>query len=274
MRACFIFKIYTKTRICAIPLHEKDKTYNIKLMTIETFDQWVQKVMLFTLPDMAINGLQVGNKQKEIKHIAFALDACATSFNLAQKADLLFVHHGLFWSKGAVTELMYTRIKQLVEQDTALYAVHLPLDHAPEFGNNAAVVARAELTDCIRFADIGYVGNLSEKTDAYSLATKIFGHHPATIWTNSSQPLRRAAVVVGGAARTYYVEQAIAAGADVMITGEHNLQIFHQCAEAGLSWIAGGHYRSELYGLERFKLLVETEFPLIRTTFIDLPTGC
>ncbi len=243
-------------------------------MTIDIFDQWVQSVMPFTLPDAAINGLQVGSRKKKLKHIAFALDACSNSFKLAEKADLLFVHHGLFWGKGPVTELMYDRIKQLVEQDTALYAVHLPLDHAPKFGNNATVAMRAGLTECERFADIGYVGNLAEPTDVPSLAHKVFGSRPSTLWVNTSEPLQRAAVVVGGVARTYYVDEAIAVGADVMITGENNLQIFHQCAESGLSWIAGGHYQSEIYGLEQFRHLVQAQFTTLKTSFIDLPTGC
>lgn len=255
-------------------MHEKAKSYSIRVMTIEVFDQWVQEVMPFTLPDMALNGLQVGQKNKELKHIAFALDACAASFQLAEKADLLFVHHGLFWGKGPITELMYGRVKQLVEQNTALYAVHLPLDHAPVFGNNAAVAQRAELTACERFAEIGYVGNLSQPLDVLGLARKVFGTRPTTLWVNTSKPLQRVAVLVGGAARTHYVEEALTLGAEAMITGENNLQIFHHCAEAELSWIAGGHYQSEVYGLEQFKNLVQTQFPSLKTTFIDLPTGC
>ena len=52
--------------------------------------------------DPSRNGIQIENSDvlhKEIKKVAFAVDACETTVLQAAKenADLLFVHHGLFW---------------------------------------------------------------------------------------------------------------------------------------------------------------------------------
>ncbi|HAL18816.1 MAG TPA: Nif3-like dinuclear metal center hexameric protein, partial [Spirochaetaceae bacterium] len=52
------------------------------------------------ISDSSQNGLQVDCGKDDIGKIAFAVDATLDSINEAakQKADMLFVHHGLFWS--------------------------------------------------------------------------------------------------------------------------------------------------------------------------------
>src|SRR5258708_34194095 len=91
----------------------------------------------------AVNGLQVANAGT-VSRVAAAVDLCEATVRLAaeQGADLLLVHHGLFWGGlQPLTGRAYRRVTGLVTRDIALYSAHLPLDLHPEVGNNA-VLAR------------------------------------------------------------------------------------------------------------------------------------
>src|SRR6185295_8113205 len=93
--------------------------------------------------DGAVNGLQVENRGT-VSRIAATVDASLATVKLAvaAKADLLIVHHGLFWSPthpwvGKKHELL----RQLIENNLAVYSSHLPLDAHPKLGNNAQLCA-------------------------------------------------------------------------------------------------------------------------------------
>src|SRR5256884_2023211 len=86
----------------------------------------------------ALNGLQVANGGT-ISRIAAAVDLCAATVQMAaqQGADLLLVHHGLFWGGlEPLTGRAYRRVAGLIEPKIALYSAHLPLHVHPEVGNN------------------------------------------------------------------------------------------------------------------------------------------
>ncbi|HJO08713.1 MAG TPA: Nif3-like dinuclear metal center hexameric protein, partial [Verrucomicrobiota bacterium] len=87
----------------------------------------------------AVNGLQVENRGT-VSCIAAAVDASLATVKKAinSGADLLIVHHGLFW--GAThpwTGNRYRLLKLLLDNNVAVYSSHLPLDAHPRLGNNA-----------------------------------------------------------------------------------------------------------------------------------------
>src|SRR5438876_5106140 len=93
--------------------------------------------------DGAVNGLQVENRGS-VSRIAAAVDASLATIRLAiaAKADLLIVHHGLFWSPSHPwTGKRYELLRLLLEHDLAVYSSHLPLDAHPRLGNNARLCA-------------------------------------------------------------------------------------------------------------------------------------
>ena len=93
------------------------------------------------IDDYSQNGLQIENSG-QVKKAGFAVDASMAAFQQAEKnnADLLIVHHGLFWDKPiTITGSMYQRLKILFEANIALYAAHLPLDVHDSLGNNARI---------------------------------------------------------------------------------------------------------------------------------------
>jgi dinuclear metal center YbgI/SA1388 family protein len=234
----------------------------------------------FAQADVSLNGLQVARKNPEITRAAFAVDACMESFRgaAAAGADILIVHHGLFWGKPiAVTETHYSRLVFLLEHDLALYASHLPLDAHPQVGNNAGLAKALGLTGCEPFGEyhgklIGLQGTLPHAMMLEEAAALLgLSEGPAvSILPFGPSPVSKVGVISGGAPGE--VAEAIERKLDLYITGEPSHQVYHQCLEAGISMIAAGHYATEVYGP---KLLAEWAAAEtgVQTVFIDHPTG-
>src|SRR3954466_7924654 len=92
--------------------------------------------------DYGPNGVQVPGRT-EVQTIVTGVSAHAELFDraAAEGADLVLVHHGLFWRGGGVeiAPALHRRLKILFDNDMALAAYHLPLDGHPEHGNNALI---------------------------------------------------------------------------------------------------------------------------------------
>src|SRR5207244_5512042 len=93
------------------------------------------------IPDAphALNGLQVSNGGT-VTRVAAAVDLCEATVRMAAEggADLLLVHHGLFWGGlEPLTGRRYRRVSGPPEHKIALYSAHLPLHLHPDVGNNA-----------------------------------------------------------------------------------------------------------------------------------------
>src|SRR5262249_45724893 len=93
--------------------------------------------------DNALNGLQIENSGG-VTRIASAVDVSTRALEAAakQNADLLVVHHGLFWpGLQPVTAALRRQLQIAFENNIALYSAHLPLDLHPRVGNNAQLAA-------------------------------------------------------------------------------------------------------------------------------------
>src|SRR5207247_1381244 len=91
----------------------------------------------------AVNGLQVQNRGT-VTCIAAAVDASLATARLAikAKADLLLVHHGLFWGPSHPwTGKRWDLLRLLLDNNLAVYSSHLPLDAHPRLGNNVRLCA-------------------------------------------------------------------------------------------------------------------------------------
>ena len=231
-------------------------------------------------PDVALNGLQVGRWDKDISRVACSVDAAAETIKraVAWKADMLFVHHGLYW--GHVYPLVgyaYERFRLLFAGDLALYALHLPLDVHGTLGNNAGMVAELGLQDRRPFGEykgkpIGFAGVLSEPRTVDWVVEKLFGGRSQVLGVLDFGPdmVSSVGIVSGGAPRE--VEEAIAAGLDLFITGDASHEIYHACLEAGVNVVFGGHYATETWGPRAVADFLST-IDGINATFIDVPTG-
>lgn len=252
-------------------------------MKLHELDAWMRARLdfdTFQKTDPGLNGIQVGRGDAEIAKVAFAVDACQESFMRAADwgADALVVHHGLFWGgQAAITGTHYDRIAFLCEKRLALYAMHLPLDAQPEFGNNAALAQELGLVDlqpfgAYRGAKIGWKGRLEASLTIEEVVIRLFGDHRATLARLPFGPadIRTVGIVSGGAADEAI--QAIDEGLDLFVTGDASHEVYHRCLEAKINVIFGGHYQTEIWGVSRLAKRLAAETGLA-TRFIDVPTG-
>jgi dinuclear metal center YbgI/SA1388 family protein len=227
--------------------------------------------------DGAVNGLQVENSGKVTK-IAAAVDGSLATVKLAieAEADLLIVHHGLFWGPshpwiGKKREL----IRLLIENDMAVYSSHLPLDVHPKLGNNAQLSAALGLKHLKPFffshgQDIGLQSATKVSRDelAQRLA-RATGAKPLLI-PGGSETCQRIGVVTGGAGSD--LSKAADAGLDTFITGEGPHWTYALAEDLGLNVFYGGHYATETFGVKALATELSLKFKL-PWLFVDYPTG-
>lgn len=216
------------------------------------------------------NGLQV-EASSRVKRVGFAVDACLASFEALQDCQLIIVHHGLFWPKiGRITGVMARAIGQLYRSGSSLYASHLPLDVHPELGNNAQILAHLGLERGPLFPPVGYLADTEQSlSDFHRRVEESIG--PARLLNFGPSEIRRVAVS-SGQASVGMVDQAVAAGAQVLLTGEAGHPIYHAALQAGLNILLAGHYQTEVWGVRALMPELAREFS-VETKFVDIPTG-
>jgi dinuclear metal center YbgI/SA1388 family protein len=223
--------------------------------------------------DYGPNGLQVEGR-REVRQIVSGVTASLDFINAAidAGADTLLVHHGLFWrgQDGRLTGWLAQRVRRLMAAGVNLFAYHLPLDAHAELGNNAQLGQRLGLVADGRFGeqDLGFIGPSGDVSLQALVATvqRQLGRAPVCV-AGDGRPLRRAAWCTGGAQG--YFEGAIAAGADVFITGEISEPQTHLARETGVAFMACGHHATERYGAPAVAAHVATQFGL-QHRFIDI----
>jgi dinuclear metal center YbgI/SA1388 family protein len=225
----------------------------------------------------ALNGLQVANSGT-VHRAAAAVDLCEATVQMAaqQGADLLLVHHGLFWGGLApITGRAYRRVAGLVEHDIALYSAHLPLDVHPEVGNNAVLARQLGVARRGDFGEeygirIGVWGELDVTRASLAQRLEEIVGGRARLLGFGPERVRRVGIVTGAAGSM--IAQAAALGLDTYITGEGAHHTFFDAEELGLNVFYAGHYATETFGVKALaeRLCVEFDLPW---TFLDHPTG-
>lgn len=225
--------------------------------------------------DYGPNGLQVEGKARIHKVVTGVTASLALiEAAVAEGADALLVHHGLFWrgQDGRVTGWMKQRLATLLRHDINLIAYHLPLDAHASLGNNAQWGQRLGWVADARFGDqnLGFIGPAPEGLTLEDLANQlrqVMGRD-VTVVPGDGRPLGRVAWCSGGAQGHF--EQAIAAGADVFLTGEISEPQAHCARETGVAFIACGHHASERWGVQAVGEHLAQRMGVTHT-FIDLP---
>ncbi|HEY5195076.1 MAG TPA: Nif3-like dinuclear metal center hexameric protein [Solirubrobacteraceae bacterium] len=229
--------------------------------------------------DYCPNGLQVPGGAKVAK-VATGVSASAELFEraIAEHADLLVVHHGLFWGSGPtpIDARMKRRLKLLFDADMSLAAYHLPLDAHLQMGNNA-LIARALGADTLEsFAmhegePIGFVARFAgEGIEATNLFARVATLTERTPLVFDAGPARVHSVAIVSGAGNDYLADAVAAGADAFLTGEPAERVMTEAREAPIHFIAAGHYATETLGVKRLGEHLSEHFD-VEHMFIDVP---
>lgn len=225
--------------------------------------------------DYGPNGLQVEGRA-EVHRLVSGVTASLAMIDAAidAGADALLVHHGLFWrgQDGRVVGWMKARLARLLAHDINLYAYHLPLDAHPSLGNNAQLGRRLGWTADGRFGeqDLGFIGDIGACDRIDALVDAVTGQldRAPVLAPGDGRRLRRVAWCTGGAQGSF--EAAIAAGADVYLTGEISEPQAHLARETGVAFLACGHHATERYGAPAVAAHLAETFGL-EHRFIDLP---
>lgn len=221
----------------------------------------------------ALNGLQVAN-DGQVTKIAVAVDACEYVIKQAVEAgaDLLIVHHGLFWGGlEPVVGASYRKLSLCLKNGLAVYSVHLPLDEHPELGNNARLCDAIGLSkDRKTFLTSGF--QVTESIDREELVQRVSTAVGGPVHLAPGGPAKttRIGVVTGGAGTA--VAKAAAEGVDTFITGEGPHHTYTLAEETGVNLIYAGHYATETFGVKALGQYIEHAFG-VPWLFIDHPTS-
>jgi dinuclear metal center YbgI/SA1388 family protein len=218
-------------------------------------------------------GIQVVGAE-EVTRIAASVSSSLEAFRRTKDvgAQLLVVHHGLFWENEprVVDAAMRARLQTLFDGDITLAAYHLALDAHPEIGNNAIVARELGIEQQERFLEWGFGGRLAEPAQINELADRLqqaTGREPL-VFEGGPERIERVAVITGGAARL--VREAAAEGYDAYVTGEPAEPTLHIARELGIHFLAGGHYATETFGIKALAERLADEFS-IEWEFVDVP---
>src|SRR6476659_6402792 len=239
-----------------------------------------------TTPDYpnALNGLQLANRGFVTK-VAAAVDFSTKVIDNAvrENANLLVVHHGMFWAGlKPLTGNTHRQIRCLLEADIAVYSSHLPLDRHTRLGNNVLLAKQLGLTPSQPFARFGEISIgvqgisdiatsiLIDRARAFSQANG--GSVITAGLTDDSRQTRRWAICTGAGASAETLAEATHNGVDTLIVGEGAHWTAVDASERGIALIYLGHYASETLGVYALADDLSREFHLENVKIVS-PTG-
>ena len=224
--------------------------------------------------DLGPNGLQVP-ADRQVERVVTGVTAQRALIDraVAEDAQLVLVHHGLFWRFNPIglTSVLAERLRPLFKYDIALAGYHLPLDAHPEVGNNALLAGALGCADHVPFGTVGRGGSFAEPLPVTTLIERVAaacGGREPLLFDGGPASVRRIAIVSGGAAGE--LPRAIAEGYDAFLTDEPKEHVMADAREAGIHFIAAGHYATETHGIRRIGDLTAQRFG-VSHSFVDIP---
>jgi dinuclear metal center YbgI/SA1388 family protein len=224
-------------------------------------------------PDYGPMGMQVPGA-REVSRVVCAVSSSLELFEraAAANADLILVHHGLFWDSDprGVDETLKRRLKALFDADLTLAAYHLALDAHPEVGNNALLARELGIEPERRFGELGFGGALDQPVDIEGFTERVRAalEVEPLVFDSGPETIASAAVVTGGAGKL--LPEAAREGYDLFLTGEAEEWSLQTSKELGIHYVAGGHYATERIGIKALAAKLAERFEL-EWEFVELP---
>lgn len=205
-------------------------------------------------------GLSVGDPAAEITSVACALDATETNVHRAQEAgaNVLLTHHPIyikapeaFCPADSTHPQCSAALYEAARCGVSIISLHTNLDRSHEARVRLSELLGAEPMSSLEHTDdpeacgLGALATLSEPCSLRDLAARAattLGSDPR-VWGEAEHACRTVAIL--GGSLSDFGELAIAAGADVIVTGEAGYHVAQDLALRGLPVILLGHDRSE-----------------------------
>lgn len=180
--------------------------------------------------------------KEEIHNIAVALDPTAYVISEAVRAnaDVLITHHTLIWNP--VTKILprfQNELKLILRNDLSFYVLHTNYDAAPG-GVNDTLAHLLCLKD-VEPLGIGRIGAI-EPVSIRTLAERVARILNTRVQFVGTGVVRTVAVI--GGSGFYSTEEAISAGADVLVSAELKHDVIRH-AQGRLCLIDATHYATE-----------------------------
>ncbi|GAA5481331.1 Nif3-like dinuclear metal center hexameric protein [Haloferula sargassicola] len=231
------------------------------------------------IPDYsgAVNGLQLENGGA-VRKVMAAVDASLPVVLEAVEsgADLLLVHHGLFW-QGAqpIVGGHWRKLKAAIEGGLAVYSAHLPLDVHPQWGNNCLLAEAIGFKPDGTFLEwkglpVGLTGGMEIRRDELAERLERAVGGAVHVCPGGPERVLKVGLCTGGAGSQ--VAEAAMAGVDAFITGEGPHWSYPLAEEMGINVFYAGHYATETFGVRKLAEVLGAGFG-IEAGFIDHPTG-
>ena len=193
-----------------------------------------------------------------------------------QKADLLLVHHGMFWQGAQMIEgSQYEKLKLAIENGLAIYSAHIPLDVHPVSGNNVLLAKAIGLKNLKPFFEwqgiqLGLRSSSRMSRDVLVDRVKKAVGGEVHLCPGGPKQVSKVGVITGGAGAEIYA--AAEEGVDTFITGEGPHWSYTSAEELGVNVIYGGHYATETFGVKAMAKHLAAKYSL-KWEFVDHPTG-
>ncbi|MDE6921595.1 MAG: Nif3-like dinuclear metal center hexameric protein [Lachnospiraceae bacterium] len=219
-------------------------------------------------------GLLAGRRDKEVRTVYIALDATDAVIEEAVRlgADLLLTHHPLIFKKMSrvnTDDFIGRRVCELIRNDISYYAMHTNFDvmgmadaAADELSLKDRRVLDVTYEDDISKEGCGRVGELKDSMRVEALAglVKEKFHVPnVRVFGDLDSPVRTVAVMPGSGGG--FIQDALAAGADAMITGDVGHHEGIDAVAQGLAVIDAGHYGIEKLFISYMEEFMKRELP-------------
>lgn len=232
------------------------------------------------IADYGPQGLQVEADNEVVKRIALAVDTSPATIQAAAgwQADMLLVHHGIFWGGAErIAGPFGRRVKLLIQNDIHLFAAHLALDAHPEVGNNAVLAQMFDVTveswwSEAKGTPIGVFGSLAEPMSVGAWETAVNDRLSTTcqLLAHGPEQVQKVAIISGFGAGS--IAEAKALGADLFLTGETSHSHYWAASDYSINVVYAGHYATETVGVQALGRHLTEKFGL-ETQFFDFPTA-
>jgi dinuclear metal center YbgI/SA1388 family protein len=225
---------------------------------------------LHSYPDYGPMGAQFLGAE-EVTTVACAVSVSAAVIKEAADlgAQMLIVHHGMFWNNESrlIDKRHEQRLQALNDNKITLLSYHLALDAHPTLGNNILAANLLGVTEPEDFGEIGFGGSIPLAPDVYTIRHKVALEYNTTptLYQYGSREIKRACAITGGAA--HYIQQAYDEGYDLFFTGEADEQSIYLAADLGINFMAAGHDKTERAGVKALTKVVADKFNL-KTAFL------
>lgn len=219
-------------------------------------------------------GLLCGRYEAEVTKVMCCLDVTDKVLNEAiqEGVQLIISHHPVIWSpirsiRG--DDVLGNKLLKAIENGIAIYAAHTNLDFCPD-GINDYVAEQLGLRNIAvlePYIDgekgFGRVGELANKVFITVLKgeveTVLKDRYVRIIGEPYAQVKRIAVINGAGGGDTAYVDMALKAGADCLVTADVKHHVAVYAADAGLSIIEPQHFTMEHAYISRLVQMLKIE---------------